>query len=727
MKRREAIDKLTGREAYIDDIAIAGVWWGCTVRSAVPRGRIRDIRFGAEIDWSEFVVVDHRDLPGPNQVAMIENDQPVLASDRVRHIHEAVLLLAHPDRDRLREARRAIHIEIDEEPAIFDYRVPPPADTVQHGGDNVFKRVRIDKGDVDAALVAADHVVEGVYETGAQEHVYLENQGMVGYVEDGVVTVKGSMQCPYYIHAALRHALARADNEVRVIQAATGGGFGGKEDYPSVLALHAALLALKAERPVKILYDRDEDMAATTKRHPARVRHRTGVTSQGRIVAQDIEVLLDGGAYVTLSPVVLSRGVIHASGPYHCDNVRVEGRAVLTNAVPFGAFRGFGAPQTIFACERHMDVIADELGMCPLGLRRKNLIQDGQSTSTGQVIRDGTDRIEILDRAVRDAEFHQREAADRAFNSTHPYLRRATGIATFYHGAGFTGAGETYLDSRAQVVGLATGEVEIRTANVEMGQGALTTFVKIVAEKLAVEPDRIRVAEVDTFHVPNSGPTVASRTSMIVGRLLERGCDALCATLGGDWTGDKFERELLRWHAEHPGQELIAEVRYEPPPGVEWDDERYEGSAYGTFAWATYAAHVEVDLRTFGVRLLDFVAVQDVGTVLDEVLAAGQVQGGVVQGVGWALMEECQFVDGAMANHNLTNYSIPSSDDVPPVRVVFYETPYAHGAQGAKGIGELPMDGAAPAIVNAVARATGARPAVVPLTPEVLMRVMGSA
>jgi CO/xanthine dehydrogenase Mo-binding subunit len=389
LERREGLSKLSGREDYVDDLLVDGCLWAATVRSPAPRGRIRRVHFGDGVNWDEFVVVDHEDIPGENRIHLIESDQPVLAASYVRHLHEPVVLLAHPSRDAVRRAAAAVRIDVDPDPPVFDFRVTPRPEQIQHGGDNVLKRLTIEKGDVEAALASAPIVVEGEYETGAQEHVYLENQGMLAWVEGDVVVVKGSLQCPYYIVDAMTRALGRDRSQVRVIQAPTGGGFGGKEEYPSGVALHAALLAMKAGAPVKLIYDRGEDMAATTKRHPSLVRHRTGLDSDGRLLAQDIEVLLDGGAYVTLSPVVLSRGIIHGAGPYACDNVRIEGRVVLTNSVPFGAFRGFGAPQTQFAVERHMDVIAERLGIDPVELRRRNLIREGQSTATGQVIRDG--------------------------------------------------------------------------------------------------------------------------------------------------------------------------------------------------------------------------------------------------------------------------------------------------------------------------------------------------
>ena len=729
MDRLEGLAKLTGAEKYIDDVPVDGCLWGMTVRSPAPRGRVKALRFGSEIDWSKLVVVDHRDIPGPNETYLIENDQPVLAGTYVRHVHEAVALIAGEDRELVRRAVRAVTVEVEAEEAYLNYLAKPRPSQVQRGTDNTIKRLEINKGDVESAWASATHVETNVYMTGAQEHVYIENQGVVAWTENGpqgdVVTVHGSLQCPYYVLNALKHALGRDASRVRVIQAPTGGGFGGKEDYPSTIALHAALLAMKAKRPVKIIYDRGEDMACTTKRHPSAVRHITGFDRDGRLVAQDIIVWLDGGAYTTLSPVVLSRGIIHAAGPYFCPNVRIRGRAVLTNTVPFGAFRGFGAPQTQFAVERHMDNAARSLGIDPIEIRRVNLLRDGQTTATGQEIRGGTDRVALMNTAVEAAAVRTKRAQHAAMNSQHPYLRRGIGLACILHGAGFTGNGEVYLKSRVAVAGLPDGRVEVLAASTEMGQGTNTIFTKIAADALGYLAGDVVVGVPDTFRVPNSGPTVASRTSMVVGRLVERACDELRRQLGLPPTarGDDIKRAVMAWHAGNPGKMLRAEVGYEAPPGVKFDESTYVGDAYATFAWGTYVAEVEVDLRTWGVRVVDFVAAQDIGKVLNHVLAKGQVQGGEVQGIGWALMEECRYRDGAMINNQLTNYIIPTSDDVPPIRVIFEEHPYAHGGGGAKGVGELPMDGPAPAILNAVYDAIGVDARTIPLTPERLMKL----
>lgn len=358
VQRKEGPDKVTGQAIYVDDMTFPGMLYGATVRSPVARGRIREIRFGNEIPWNEFTIVSAGDLPGANCVALILEDQPYLAGEFVNHPEEPVLLLAHEDRYLVEAARRAIQFEIDPLPPIFDMNEALNRAEIIWGRDNLFKSFVVEKGRGDDVWTEADFIIEGEYETGAQEQLYIENNGMIAVANpDDGVTVWGSMQCPYYVHKALVKLFDLPAAKIRMIQTVTGGGFGGKEEYPSVIAGHAALLAWKSGRPVRLIYDRAEDLVATTKRHPSRTRHRTAVSRDGRLLAMEIDFTIDGGAYATLSSVVLSRGTIHAAGPYYCPNIRINSRAVATNHPPHGAFRGFGAPQSIFALERHMGFV----------------------------------------------------------------------------------------------------------------------------------------------------------------------------------------------------------------------------------------------------------------------------------------------------------------------------------------------------------------------------------
>lgn len=742
--RTDGLDKLSGRVRYVDDLVVEGVLHGATIRSPIARGKIRRIHFDPAINWREFALVDHHDIPGPNVVKLIEPDQPALAAGEFRHKHEPILLLAHRSIHKLREAVHSIRIDVDPWPAVLDPRPPITPNRAQYRDDNVFKRIDIRKGDPSSVFAKAAHVVEGIYHTGSQEHVYLETQGMLAFREDKRLAVQGSMQCPYYVVDALTHLFQRPREAFRVVQTPVGGGFGGKEEYPSLIAIHAALLAEKANAPVKIIYDRQEDMAVTTKRHPSWVRHRTALDREGRLLAMEIQVLLDGGAYVTLSPVVLSRGCIHAAGPYHCEHIHIHGEARFTNSPPYGAFRGFGAPQTLFAVERHMDVIAKQLALDPVELRRRNLIREGQSLATGQIVKEKIDLPSLMDHALREAEYEKKRAEHAEFNRSQPYLRRGIGLSTFLHGSGFTGSGEAYLASEVYVDGLPDGRVEVLTAQTDMGQGTTTILAQVAANRLGLPADQVIVAQPDTSRVPNSGPTVASRTAMIVGQLIEDACDHLInRVLYGHGIDKEVDRQvgqqvgrgrrpdapdlqdaIRRWHIEHPNQHLRGFGKYRKPESIRWDDKEYRGDAYAAYSWAADVAEVEVDLRTYQTRVLDFVAVQEVGRVINPTLATGQVQGGVVQGIGWALYEDVALEDGVMKNCQMTNYVIPASSDMPPIRVLFEENPSVHGPGGAKGIGEMPIDGPAPAVINAVCNAVGASIHEIPLTPEKLMTIV---
>ncbi|HTM26708.1 MAG TPA: xanthine dehydrogenase family protein molybdopterin-binding subunit [Vicinamibacterales bacterium] len=726
--RKEGRAKVTGQALYVDDVTPAGTLHGVTVRSPIARGRIIAIRFDPSIPWGEYTVVTAKDIPGVNIVKLIADDQPYLASEAVNHPEEPVVLIAHRDRARAAEARRHVTIEIDPLPPVFTIEESLARREIIWGADNVFKHYSVAKGDVDAAFANAAAVVEGTYETGAQEQLYIEPNGMLAVADPRRgVTVWGSMQCPYYIHTALAALFNLPVDRIRVVQMETGGGFGGKEEYPSVIAGHAALLAWKSGRPVKMIYDRAEDMAATTKRHPSRTRHRTAIGPDGRLLAMEIDFTIDGGAYCTLSPVVLSRGTIHAAGPYACPNVRVSGRAVATNAPPHGAFRGFGAPQSLFALERHMDKVAAAAGLAPDEFRRRNFIRTGDTLAVGQTIREPVTMGALLDRALALSDYHQKRQRFERENARRS-VRKGIGLAAFMHGAGFTGSGEVHLSSVVAAEATVEGTVRILSASTEIGQGTNTIFSQIAAEALGIDAADIEIAQPDTAIVPNSGPTVASRTCMVVGKLVEMAALAVkhalidAGYLPAFYSRTEFRSACARY-IEAFGT-LRGASQYAPPPGLKWDDEKYLGDAYGTYGWAVYVAEVSVDTRTWETRVDDFVAVQEVGKVINPTLAMGQIEGGVAQGIGWALYEDVVWREGRMINAQMTNYIMPTSMDLPPIRVYFEEVPYAYGPGGAKGIGELPMDGPAPAIFNAVAQAIGADVTRLPLTPERLMSVM---
>lgn len=704
--------------------------YGATVRSTIPRGRIKQITLGPEVAWDDYVIVSAKDIPGKNCIALIADDQPCLAEEFINHPEEPILLLAHPDRHALPKAVNAISIGYDVLPAVFTMEESERCSEIIWGSDNTFKTYVIQKGDVDSAWAKGDHIVEGEYRTGAQEQLYIENNGMIAMFDpEHGITVWGSLQCPYYVHKALMTLCNLPAEKVRVVQVETGGAFGGKEDYPSMIAGHAALLAIKSRKPVKIIYDRLEDMAATTKRHPSRTRHRTAVSKEGKILGGSIDFTIDGGAYTTLSPVVLSRGAIHAGGPYYWPNVCITARAVATNVPPHGAFRGFGAPQSLFAMERHMDRIAQIVGISPIEVRRRNFLKPGQTTTTDQAVREPINLEKLLDRALELSNYCSRKESFAKENQSEE-IKRGIGIAAFLHGAGFTGSGERYLSSVVGVEAGADGTVHVLVSSTEFGQGTKTALSQIAAETLGLPYEDVDVARADTMEVPNSGPTVASRTVMVVGSLVHSAAVGVSqrlkqsGLLGDSYSSEEFRAACRDYVASHGP--LRSWARYEAPPDISWDDEKYRGEAYAAFAWAVYIASVTVDLTTYNVSVDDFVALQEVGRVLHPVLAAGQITGGVAQGIGLSLYEKVLWQNGRMQNSQMTNYIMPTSSDLPPIRVFFEEMGNVHGAFGAKGIGELPIDGPAPAIANAVADALGATCDSVPLLPEDIFDILAA-
>jgi CO/xanthine dehydrogenase Mo-binding subunit len=713
--------KVRGTALYVDDIAVPDALHGATVRSRVPHGMLRAIRRDPAFDWSGVVVATAEDIPGRNTIYLIEEDQPALVpiGGRIRHVDEPVALVAAPTRTRAFAAAAAITLEVEELPAALSIEDALRAEVKVHGDDNVFKRFEIRKGgDVEAALAAADLVIEGTYRTGAQEQMYIEPQGMIAHYRDGACHLIGSLQCPYYVHKAMKVLLALPDDQIIVAQSVTGGGFGGKEEYPSMIAGHAAILAKKAGRAVKITYDRDEDIGATTKRHPALVRSRLGLRKDGTLVAVDVDVVFDGGAYITLSPVVLSRGVLHAAGPYRCANVRVVGRAVATNTPPHGAFRGFGAPQTTFAYERQMQKAARALGIDPIELRRRHMLRSGDTTATSQTLTYSVGSEAVLEAVARAAEtpIGARESGGGAT----PAIRRGRGIAFYFHGAGFTGSGEQRLAGRAQVALMKGGSFEVRSSSTDIGQGALTIFTQIAATALGVDVARVRIAEQTTAQVPDSGPTVASRTCMVVGGVVERAARALREriTAFGEERALDFDA-AARAMAEDAG-EVSETAQYEPPPGIEWDDATYTGSAYPVYGWACCLVDVAVDLDTYEVTVERCVHAVDVGKAIHPIIVKGQIEGGTLQALGWALWESVVYKNGRVANRRMTDCIVPTFADAPEMETILVEEPYPFGPHGAKGVGEIPMDGPAAAVANAIEDALGVPFDSLPILPEVV-------
>lgn len=731
--RVEGTAKLAGVARFTDDLHVPGAWFGATVRSTEPHARLLGLERdpAADVDWSSVVVVTAAGIPGENLVPVVVDGLPALADGEVVHVGQAVALVAAPDPTLAAAARDALRPMLE----------PLPAQLDMLAATTVFRELVIATGDAAAGLVGAATVLDGEYRTGHQEHLYLEPQAVIAIPEPGGgCSVIGSMQCPYSVRSAVASVLGVARELVTVAPAETGGGFGGKEDVPSMLAAHAALLARAAARPVRLAYDRHEDIAVTSKRHPSVVRHRTGVDAEGRLVAQEIDVVLDGGAFATMSPLVIARAAFQAAGPYRCPNVHIRARAVMTNTPPNGAFRGFGGPQVGFAVETQLNRLAERLGASPVELRRRNVVRPGDTLPTGGVLDAHTHALDVLEAAAEAAGLgpgggpgaaraggRPGAGAGQGLALEDPRLT-GVGIAMGWHGAGFSGLGEVAQAGRAAVELTASGRIRVLTSSVEMGQGARTVLAQVVANALDVPVDQVTVVLQQTGAVPDSGATSASRSTMLVGALLDRAASHLredVEALGGGRPFAECHRSVA---AAHGPMRVEEELHAHDLP--DWDDAALRGSPFAGYSWSCAVASVAVDADTGEVRVASVVHAVEAGRILNHVLAEGQVEGGTLQAVGFATMEELQTRAGRPVNDRLATYLVPTAADAPRIVPVLVERAAADVPgmpHGARGLGELPMEAPAPAVIAAIAAATGAWITSLPATPERILPALEAA
>ncbi len=691
-KKKDHETKITGRALYVDDHVIDGMLYGRLLRSAKARARISAIHLPVLPEG--YFVVDRNDITGTNQVHIVQDDTPVYAADRVEYVGDPILMVVGPELTEVERIRNDIVIVYEELAAVLDMQK----------SDTIFFHYNYEKGNIEQALAEADSVFVETFQTGYQEQAYLETQGMIAYPHDGRMTVRGSMQCPYYVHGAVAKALGYAGKDVQVIQDVTGGGFGGKEAYPSILACQVAVAAKKANKPVKVVFERREDMEFTSKRHPSISTYKVAVKN-GEITGMDIDVTYNSGAYTTLTPVVLQRGLISSSGVYRIDNLRVTGRAVKTNTVPCGAFRGFGAPQTFFAVEMMMGHVARKLGIEALELKERYMVKQGDATSTSGRYHFHVPLPEMVDRMDELTGYRSKR---KQYQQQTGRYRKGIGLSMFFHGCGFTGSGERDLIKAVARIRKNTDEtVEILTSNTDMGQGLKTTFCKIVADTLGIPYEQVYIDNPDTDLVPDSGPTAASRSLMVVGGLLQKAA----RRLKDDW---------------RPGEEQLIEERFvEPDFIIPFSLDKFKGDAYPTYSWAINVIEVEVDTLTAATKVVGAWGIFDVGVPIDMNIIQGQMQGGFLQGIGYASMEQMDYNEkGMIRNNSFSDYIIPTAVDIPNLVTEIMNNPYTDGPYGAKGAGELPTVGAAPAYVEAMENALGANFTKIPITAEDAMRVL---
>ncbi len=692
VKKKDHDEKVSGRALYVDDLIMDNMLYGRLLHSAKARARIVKIVV-PELPQG-YLVVDKSDIAGENSVHIVLDDTPVFADETVEYVGDPILMVVGPDAEQVDKLLQQIIVVYEELTPILDMRT----------SETVFFNYHYAKGDIDHALAEADQVISQTFQTGYQEQAYLETQGMIAYPHDGRMTVRGSLQCPYYVYRAVAKALGCDGKDVQIIQDVTGGGFGGKEAYPSILACQTAVAAQKANRPVKVIFDRREDMEFTSKRHPSICTYRVAIKA-GKITGMDIDVLYNSGAYTTLSPVVLQRGLICANGVYRIDNLRVAGRAVKTNTVPCSAFRGFGAPQTFFAVELLMNHVAKSLGRDPLELKKAYMVQQGDATSTSGKYHFHVPLPEMIERMESLTDYQTKY---RLYQQQTGRYRKGIGLSLVFHGCGFTGSGERDLiKAVVKIRKNCDDTVEILVSNSDIGQGLKTTFSKIVADTLGIAYERVLIENPDTDRVPDSGPTVASRSVMIVGGLLQTAATRLKA----------------EWQA---GEEQMVEEHFQEPDFIiPFNLSEFRGDAYPTFSWAVTAVEVEVDTLTATTRVLGTWGIFDVGVPMDINIIQGQMQGGLLQGIGYAAMEQMACNDqGVIRNNSFSDYIIPTAVDVPNLVTEIINNPYTHGPYGAKGAGELSLVGAAPAYVAAMENALGTSLNKAPFTAEDTLKVL---
>ncbi|HSF60130.1 MAG TPA: molybdopterin cofactor-binding domain-containing protein [Gaiellaceae bacterium] len=692
-RRVDGAPKVTGSFTYGTDLAAERMLRGVTLRSPYPSARIRSLDLSRAIAAPGVAaVLTAADLPGKRTFGLEFSDQPVLADEVVRFEGDPVALVAA---ETLEQAQSALAlIEVDYEPLspVSDMEAALRPDSPRvHDFGNVLRHVHIVRGDPDTA--DADVSVEGYYETPMQDQAALGLEGALAMpTEDGGVELRTMTQWLHVDLEQLAPCLDLPQEKVRIALAGVGGAFGSREDIHA--QIHSSLLALRTGRPVKMAYGREESFHGHVHRHPSRVWVRYGATGDGRLVAADVRLLLDGGAYASASPAVLANASTFAAGPYDVPNVRIEGTVVYTNNPPCGAMRGFGAPQVCFAYESAMDALAAQLEIDPVELRLRNAVHTGSVLPTGQVVTGSAPVRELIESC---------RAIPLPAEPPTEGWRRGVGFALGYKNVAYS---EGFDDSADATVTLRSGpagrEAEIRTAAIDYGQGLYTVLAQIARTELDV--DHVVVVPVDTATIGSAGSTSASRQTTMAGAAVRAACREIRAALGTNGSAETITRTVTYHHRKTTGF-----------------DEDGQGDIHVTFAFVAERAVVDVDEELGLARVVQLAVAQDAGRVINPQGAEGQVEGGAAIGLGLALMEELRLDGGHIGNPSFTDYLIPTALDVPPVVSVFVEEPEPGAPYGVKGIGELATVAATPAVVSALRAATGRALNRVPVTPDDLL------
>ncbi len=737
------VDKVRGTLLYAADWKLPGMVFGKVVRSEVAAGRIIeiDVEEAKRLD-GVVAVLTAADVPhnavvehASGGLGEVTVEQPVLAADRVRYVGEPIAVVAAVDQETADEAADLIRVEYEHLDGVYspEEALADGAPLV-HDAGNVLVNWQLQRGDLDEAFANADVVVEDVYRTQHVEHAYLETEAGVSWIENDVVTLRVSTQV--IEHATeIAKILGLPDSRVRVIASYMGGGFGGKEDM--TVEPYLALLTWHTRRPVRMVWTRQESILASTKRHPFTMHYRTGADSDGRIVAMDVDIVGDAGAYPCLSARVLFAGAALSTGPYKVPVLRARSRAVFTNNVPTSAFRGFGAMQVVLGYESQLDALADAVGVSREQIRDLNYVEKGDVVASGEPITTAVAVTETRERALaRLGEASPPSGPGKAVgqgfaNSMQPYGR------TIW-----------FRDHAAAWVTLQSdGTLLIRSGVTDLGAGQAASLCQIASEVLGVGLDDISVYIGDTALNPPAGGTFATRQLYMSGNAILRASHALRDQLAPvAATLLDAEPDELHWKggkvaSSSDGSVTLADVAracqdagvdtsvlhtWRAPAG-RFDPEVGQGGTFPDYTFGTHAAEVEVDLETGVVRLTKYAACHDVGRAINPVRVNGQIQGGAAQGIGYALSEDCPSIDGNPVSTLFANYLIPSTMDIPDLWVDIVESGEGRGPLGARGIGEPPIGPPAATIASAVEAAIGRRPTQLPITPERVLALLAEA
>ncbi len=740
-----AMDAVLGKPTFTADIASAELLYVKAIRSPYVHAKIEGIDASRAKAYPGVVsVLTSKDLPGTNDAGSLLSDRPLLAVDEVRHYGEAIALIIANTPEAADEAISHMKISFSPLPIVTN-----PVDALRpnapkvHKEGNLVKHTKIRKGDVEKGFRESALIIENTFKTDFMDGLPLETEVAYSYPEpDGRITCICSMQNPFDVHSKVRKILAFPEDKLRMIQATTGGGFGPKSDEtPIDVAAYACLASLKTGKAALAQFTRDESMLVQCKRHSFLIKNKTGVKSDGRLVAWESELIEDTGAYISKGHLVIGRATFHCTGPYDVPNVKADGYCVLTNNTIAGSTRGFGAPQAHFAAEVQMDIIADKLGMDPVVFRAKNILRPGTLTATSQKIEDPGLEM-CLNKAIQASEWYVRRKEYEEYNKGDGPLKKGLGIALLYHGNTLGPEGD---DSATVHIAITSeGKVILETGLTDYGTGGTTSLAIVVAEVLGLPYEDVKIERPDTSRITNSGPTVASRVTVIGGRAAFDAAQKIknkLASQAGNML--RCEKSVLMFRAgevysrARPDRRIsfkdlasecmnlsveLKAVGHYMAPATEWDEETGQGAPYNQYTFGALIADVEVDTESGFVRVKELTPVYDVGKSINPLALRSVYEGGSIMGIGYGIMEKIATDKGVILNPTLHTYWIPTIMDCPEtINSIIVESAGTIGVFGAKSMGEIPVILPAAAIANAVAHATGARIKEIPLTPDKIL------